>query len=206
MPIPIDNSIIDRKDYKPSEIASIIKNAVINVNEKSILIEEIIKVLDSTDLLILPIKSDTITLGFIMMESDTANLTGEEQSVILDQFMKTIGQVIRQVIHVKTLDQQSEEIARISRSAYETKRQLYHIERLASVGRLAAEAAHEINNPLSAITLKAQILQCKTKDEIIFDGLNLIVQQSFRIANITKELMGVARPSESSLRRLISSQ
>ena len=195
--LPIDASIVAKGDHKPDEIATLIKNAVTNVNEKSILIDDIINVLDSVNLLILPIKSDATTLGLIMIESDATNLMEEEQSIILDQFMITIGQVIGQVLHVKALDQQSEEIAQISRRAYETKRQLYHIERLASVGRLAAEAAHEINNPLSAITLKAQILQSKTKDDITFDGLNLIVQQSFRIAKITKELMCVASPSES---------
>jgi len=196
--LPLDSSIESKRDYNPEEIASIIKSAVTNENEKSsILIEDIINVLNSANLIILPIKSEAITFGLIMIESDIGYLTEEEQTVILDQFIKTTGQVIRQVLHVKALDQQSEDIARISRKAYETKKQLYHVERLASVGRLAAGAAHEINNPLSAITLKAQILQSKTKDDIIFDGLNLIVQQSFRIAKITKELMGVARPSES---------
>jgi CheY-like chemotaxis protein len=68
-------------------------------------------------------------------------------------------------------------------------------ERLASVGKMAAGAAHEINNPLAVISGRAQMLLKDEKDEKKAKALKLMVEQSRRASKILTDLMGFARPA-----------
>ncbi len=76
------------------------------------------------------------------------------------------------------------------------ERQLMHAEKLASVGILAAGVAHEIGNPLSAVSGYAQLLE---KDDISpeerreFAGA--IASQAERINKIIRDLLEYSRPS-----------
>ncbi|MDR3205390.1 MAG: PAS domain S-box protein [Deltaproteobacteria bacterium] len=77
------------------------------------------------------------------------------------------------------------------------ERQLLHSEKLASIGLLAAGVAHEVGNPLSAISGYAQILGAGVED----DGerreyLTAILNQTERIQKILRELLDYSRPSK----------
>ena len=76
------------------------------------------------------------------------------------------------------------------------ERQLLHAEKLASVGILAAGVAHEIGNPLSAISGYAQIL---AKDDITPEERREFAQSidslAERINNIIRDLLEYSRPS-----------
>ena len=77
-------------------------------------------------------------------------------------------------------------------------RELVRSERLASIGFLAAGVAHEINNPLMAISACAESLQRrienKTDDsEFVKRYLTMIQEESFRCKGITERLLGLAR-------------
>ena len=66
---------------------------------------------------------------------------------------------------------------------------------LASIGRLAASVAHEINNPISGVINYAQIIRkkCFLEDKYK-EFLDEIVVESERIATIVKDLLMFARP------------
>ncbi len=76
------------------------------------------------------------------------------------------------------------------------ERQLMHAEKLASVGILAAGVAHEIGNPLSAVSGYAQLL---SKDEVSEDERqefgNAIFDLAQRIDKIIRDLLDYSRPS-----------
>lgn len=68
-------------------------------------------------------------------------------------------------------------------------------EKLASIGQLAANVAHEINNPLSAIIANVQLLQrdLSTADEDTVEALKLIEAAGVRASKIVRELLKSAR-------------
>ena len=71
---------------------------------------------------------------------------------------------------------------------------LIKAERLSSVGALAAGVAHEINNPLGIINLFAQrALEKAKKGEIDVEKMEKIVEQTRRVAAITRNLLDFAR-------------
>jgi len=111
---------------------------------------------------------------------------------------------IERILLEKDLQAQAQEMAETSRKMEESQRQLFHSHRLASVGRLAAGAAHEINNPLTIISLNIQIMDRllahgDTNLQELRNRLKVIAGQEQRISKIIGELMGFARPSQPKL-------
>jgi two-component system, NtrC family, sensor kinase len=72
---------------------------------------------------------------------------------------------------------------------------LIQAEKMASIGQLAANVAHEINNPLAAIIANAQLLirDLQDADENTMDSLKLIETAGDRAANIVSNLLDSAR-------------
>lgn len=73
--------------------------------------------------------------------------------------------------------------------------ELTHSARLASIGTLASGVAHEIGNPLTGISCIAQNLLDEDDAGERRQGLDDILQQSRRIAEIVQSLLSFARPS-----------
>ena len=78
--------------------------------------------------------------------------------------------------------------------ALEDQAQLVRVEKLASIGRLAASVAHEIGNPLGAILGHAHQLRARVRDRT--DSLEIVValeRESARIERIVRGLLDYAR-------------
>jgi two-component system, NtrC family, sensor kinase len=91
----------------------------------------------------------------------------------------------------------TERLAQLERTTHElqrTQRQLIHGEKLASVGRLAAGVAHEIGNPLTAISGLIELLRggdLPAAQQAEF--LQRIATETDRIHGIIRELLDFAR-------------
>jgi two-component system, NtrC family, sensor kinase len=95
----------------------------------------------------------------------------------------------------KTLEVRVEEKTRQLSAAHE---QMLHVEKMASIGKLSAVVAHEINNPLAGILTYAKLLKKRFSPRIesqkeIFDTLDIIEGESRRCGEIVKNLMTFAR-------------
>jgi two-component system NtrC family sensor kinase len=71
---------------------------------------------------------------------------------------------------------------------------LIEVRCIAATGEMAAGAAHELNNPLSIISGRAQLLQDQEPDADKQKALNVIVEQATIASDIITELMDFAKP------------
>ncbi|MCX9025909.1 MAG: ATP-binding protein [Candidatus Methanoperedens sp.] len=77
--------------------------------------------------------------------------------------------------------------------------QVLQSDKLATIGNLVAGMAHEINNPLTSISLHTQILSKKIWDENTKSRLKIIDNEACRAARIVKGLLEFSHQSEPKL-------
>ena len=73
--------------------------------------------------------------------------------------------------------------------------------RLLSVGELASGVAHEINNPLAAISLYSESLMSQGLPNPVINDLKVISDQGKRAATIVRNLLQLAKKSSPEIRR-----
>jgi len=94
----------------------------------------------------------------------------------------------------KTLEKKVEER---TKELTEMQSHLVQSEKLASLGKLAAGIAHEINNPLGGILIYSHLLLEDTdKKNPQYDNLKKIVKETTRCKDIVKGLLQFARPKD----------
>ncbi|HLZ44825.1 MAG TPA: ATP-binding protein [Gemmatimonadales bacterium] len=76
------------------------------------------------------------------------------------------------------------------------QRELIAREKLATVGEIASGVAHEVNNPLAAIRMEAELLGRSTKDEEASTAAATIVREVDRAARIVRSLLRLARRAD----------
>jgi PAS domain S-box-containing protein len=87
-------------------------------------------------------------------------------------------------------------IARDITQQKKTERALHTTERLAAVGRLAATIAHEINNPLAAVTNFVYLAKQRVVRDDVREFLAGAQEELKRISHLTKQTLGFYRESQ----------
>lgn len=134
--------------------------------------------------LIYPLKvmnhiSGTIFLG---RKNDDTSFSEEEINLLSLLF----DQAAFAIEHASLYEMQSERI-----------KKMYRTDRLATLGELAAGAAHEIKNPLTAIRSTIQYLSKDFMDDPVkSEMITELITEVERINKIVQGLMSFARPSE----------
>src|SRR3989454_485193 len=77
------------------------------------------------------------------------------------------------------------------------QRELIAREKLATVGEIASGVAHEVNNPLAAIRMEAELLGRSTQDTEASAAAATIVREVDRAARIVRSLLRLARRADS---------
>jgi signal transduction histidine kinase len=128
-----------------------------------------------------PIKDSAVTL---------------EKLKLLTLLAKQTSLVLENTLLYETLRQEHESLKK-------AQTQIVLSEKLASIGRLASGAGHEILNPLQIISGHTQLLMMKAgTDPKIAKYLDILQNQSDRIAKIVKGLTQFSNDLESSLGKI----
>jgi len=95
---------------------------------------------------------------------------------------------------ISELEKTLEEVKRSHEKLKETQSQLIQAEKLASLGQLSAGIAHELNNPLGAVLLYANILEEEMEENNPRrEEITTIVKEATRCKEIVKGLLDFAR-------------
>jgi signal transduction histidine kinase len=124
-------------------------------------------------------------IGLMIIAAEPQALTSEKRSV-LDVIA---GQVAVEV-----------EGCRLIEEKVQLERELAARERLATLGQMAAQVAHEVKNPLSAIKSIAQVMR---EEEALKDydrDLELIISEIDRLNRTVSQLLAFSRPSHADQR------
>ncbi len=82
------------------------------------------------------------------------------------------------------------------------QRELIAREKLATVGEIASGVAHEVNNPLAAIRMEAELLGRSTQDADASAAASTIVREVDRAARIVRSLLRLARRADTTPTRI----
>ncbi len=153
-----------------------------------------------------PLMGRAGAIGQIIFDSTQGKLRpGSPEFAEFLDFTRAFGELLDRHAAAERVREQSEGLAEALWRRDLDQRQALKAERLASVGRMAAGASHEINNPLAIISGRAQIMLSRTKQPEDVKALETIVQQSRRASKILTDLMQFARPSQPKLETVSAS-
>ena len=104
----------------------------------------------------------------------------------------------------RTLEERVDEKTRELKQAHQ---HMLHVEKMATIGKMAAVVAHEINNPLSGILTYAKLVKrwidknvlASPKQEEMKGSLDLIASESKRCGELVKNLLSFSRVSPMNL-------
>jgi len=134
-----------------------------------------------------------------------AALRGESSSNVEISIPRATNGAVRLSVNVASIlssDNEVEGVIAIGRDLTEVRdleHQVIQAEKLATLGQLAAGVVHELNNPLTSITVYAEHLLRKNEraggDPTDTERLGRILEAAQRILNFTRDLVTYARPS-----------
>ena len=93
-------------------------------------------------------------------------------------------------------DHLAEESAAATRRLAQVQQFLAEAQALASVGEMAAGAAHEMNNPLTVISGRAQLLARRLTEPKDRQDMELIVRKADELSELATQLLSFAQPQD----------
>lgn len=94
------------------------------------------------------------------------------------------------------LNSKNKELTSTISALTKTRQQLVIAEKLAALGELTAGVAHEINNPTAVILGNIDVITAEMGSQLdpVQDEIDLIIEQIYRIKDITTNLLQYAKP------------
>jgi signal transduction histidine kinase len=120
---------------------------------------------------------------------------GDLSHVILSERDDEIGQIATRFNDMTfSLRESRAETQRQNEAKLALEQRLGQTEKLATIGQLAAEIAHEVGTPLNVIAGRARSIQRKARDpEAVEKNADIVAEQTARITRIIQRLLDFAR-------------
>jgi transcriptional regulator with GAF, ATPase, and Fis domain len=139
---------------------------------------------ESFDIIVYPLKAHNQMLGCLCVQSP--NILEKSKENIFSAVADLIANAAFRQTLMDNLHFQLETLRT-------TKMQLFQSEKLAAIGELVASVAHELNNPLTTITLLSELLQRQSDRAQERYDLGKILSESRRAASIIRSLLDFSR-------------
>ncbi|HUN82507.1 MAG TPA: ATP-binding protein, partial [Phycisphaerae bacterium] len=112
----------------------------------------------------------------------------------LDALGSVIGVTLSQALERERTRLMADQMVSLQRKQAAAQGKSVDAKALETVVNMAAGAAHELNNPLSVIAGRAQILRSRSTDQAVRAETEIIARQAQAASDIVTELMDFARP------------
>ncbi|MCI0363008.1 MAG: HDOD domain-containing protein, partial [Phycisphaerales bacterium] len=122
-------------------------------------------------------------------------IDGREAREQLDALGRTWAAAIAAGAQHEGAKRLGEQLAESNRALVDTKDELARTQALAALGEIAAGAAHEMNNPLTVISGRSQLLVQKLKDAELRMMAEQVVEQSHKISDMITALRMFSEPT-----------
>jgi two-component system, NtrC family, sensor kinase len=131
------------------------------------------------------------------LDHSVSIVSRDEIGILANSFNKMLASIKTMKIELEEWGRTLEEkVNRRTEELVTVRTQMVQSEKLASIGRLAAGVAHEINNPLAGIlTFSMLALEDVDDDHPLKPSLEVIVKQTLRCRETVKGLLDFARQS-----------
>jgi signal transduction histidine kinase len=142
----------------------------------------------------IPAFADGQLIAFILLGCKRSEIDYDD--IDFDLF-KTIKEGIETALHfkIKPYDEVKQNFEVTQRKLVEAEKQLERAQRLSSLGRIIAEVAHEVRNPLTVISSKIKKMKDKVSDEqYCLETCDLITQKCEQIVKVTKTMHTFSSP------------
>ncbi|MGC2061593.1 MAG: ATP-binding protein [Thermodesulfovibrionales bacterium] len=146
-----------------------------------------------------------ILLGWIRLQGELAGmirLANKRNGNFSEESVRLIGIISNNVSVALENAKLYQDLKAQMQELRETQEQLVQAAKLAAIGELAANVAHEINNPLTSIMGYAELIREETDIAIIMRDIDIISRESLRARNIVQQLLEFARKRPLELREI----
>jgi two-component system NtrC family sensor kinase len=135
-------------------------------------------------------------LGWVRLKGELAGiirLADKRDGEFTDEAARLIGIISNNVSVAIENSKLYEDLKAQMKELRETQEQLLQAAKLAAIGELASNVAHEINNPLTSIMGYAGLIREETNLENIMDDIAVIERESSRARDIVQQLLEFAK-------------
>jgi PAS domain S-box-containing protein len=136
--------------------------------------------------LAVPIHNTTEVCGILDVQSTARGAFDEADMLALGSLADQLGIALENTQLLESLHQRMAELEL-------AQDRLSQAEKLSALGELIANAAHELNNPLTSVIGYAQLMEGAVRDPDVLRDLRVIVQAAQRAAHIVEDLLIFAR-------------
>jgi two-component system NtrC family sensor kinase len=133
-------------------------------------------------------------IGSLAIEFDMMLDLLNERKVLIQSWANELEEKVDE--RTSELKIKNRELTNTIQALRKTRQQLVIAEKMAALGELTAGVAHEINNPTAVMlgNLDVIIKELGTQLEPVQDEIDLVINQIYRIKDITNNLLQYAKP------------
>lgn len=130
----------------------------------------------------------------LSIEVSIRAITGEDST--LDGFLGLIRDITERRQAEEEIIQKNRKLEIVNDLLRSSQEQLMQSSKLAAIGELVSGVAHEVNNPLTTVLMRSEILLDMIDDEEVLGHIKAINRQAERAIGIVKNLLSFARKQD----------
>jgi len=135
-----------------------------------------------------------LSLSGSLMRDNSGDITGV---LLVGRDLRQTKKLLAEAAAAEAHRAKADELENAYHELQQLQAKLIQTEKMASLGKLSAGVAHEINNPLGGITIYAHLLKEDTaKDDPAQENIGKIIKLASRSKEIVKNLLDFARQTE----------